>query len=424
MDASFSVFAGVDWAERSHAVCALVPSKSRVGAFDAIHKPFENTPEGISLVADWLAGLGRKHGPVAVAIEVPHGPIAEGLLLRGLPIFSINPKLLDRHRDRYSVAGAKDDRRDAMVLADSLRIDRQSFREVIIPSATAIQLRAVYRHRSDRVDCRIRLTNQLRSELLACAPHYLRLSNGANERWFLELLRRLSAPGNSTLANSAVAALLKEYRISKVSAAEVLAIINAEPLLLAPGTFAGCAFVISSLLGALASVNEQLANCDWQCKVLLDALRLTEDGGLSDVEIIDSYPGAGPVVLAGLFAEAQPLITIRDYQALRAHSGVAPVTRQTGKQGKHAGSKVPVFWRLSVNPQLREVVFYLADAAYKVDPWAKAYYREQRGRGKSHGCALRCLGDRILHQLMAMLTTRTLYDPSKRKSPVPAAAAA
>jgi hypothetical protein len=32
-------------------------------------------------------------------------------------------KQLDRFRDRYSVAGAKDDKRDAMVLADSLRTD-------------------------------------------------------------------------------------------------------------------------------------------------------------------------------------------------------------------------------------------------------------------------------------------------------------
>jgi hypothetical protein len=37
--------------------------------------------------------------------------------------FSINPKQLDRFRDRHTVAGAKDDQRDAFVLADSLRTD-------------------------------------------------------------------------------------------------------------------------------------------------------------------------------------------------------------------------------------------------------------------------------------------------------------
>ena len=34
---------------------------------------------------------------------------------------TINPKQLDRLRDRFSVAGAKDDRRDAYVLADHHR---------------------------------------------------------------------------------------------------------------------------------------------------------------------------------------------------------------------------------------------------------------------------------------------------------------
>ena len=38
--------------------------------------------------------------------------------------------VLDRFRDRHSVAGAKDDRRDAFVLADSVRTDRPSFRRL------------------------------------------------------------------------------------------------------------------------------------------------------------------------------------------------------------------------------------------------------------------------------------------------------
>src|SRR5204863_9464647 len=41
-----------------------------------------------------------------------------------------NPKQLDRFRDRFTVAGAKDDRRDAHVLADSLRTDRHAFRRL------------------------------------------------------------------------------------------------------------------------------------------------------------------------------------------------------------------------------------------------------------------------------------------------------
>jgi len=52
---------------------------------------------------------------IAVAIEVPHGPIVEARLERGFRGYAINPKQLDRFRDRFAVAGAKDDRRDALM---------------------------------------------------------------------------------------------------------------------------------------------------------------------------------------------------------------------------------------------------------------------------------------------------------------------
>ena len=70
-------------------------------------------------------------GTVAVAIEVPHGPVVDALLDRGFAVYAINPKQLDRLRDRISVAEAKDDRRDARVAAAGLRTDRPLFRRVL-----------------------------------------------------------------------------------------------------------------------------------------------------------------------------------------------------------------------------------------------------------------------------------------------------
>jgi len=50
----------------------------------------------------------------------------EALIERGFHVYEVNPKQLDRH----TVAGAKDARRDAFVLADSLRTDQLCFRSV------------------------------------------------------------------------------------------------------------------------------------------------------------------------------------------------------------------------------------------------------------------------------------------------------
>ena len=76
-----------------------------------------------------------------MAIEMTQGPVVEALLERGFCVYGINPKQLDRFRDRFTVAGAKDDRRDAHVLADSLRTDRHAFRRLSNDEPVIVKLR-------------------------------------------------------------------------------------------------------------------------------------------------------------------------------------------------------------------------------------------------------------------------------------------
>jgi hypothetical protein len=49
--------------------------------------------------------------------------VVETLIERGFHVNAINPKQLDRFRDRFSVSGVKDDSRDARALASALRTD-------------------------------------------------------------------------------------------------------------------------------------------------------------------------------------------------------------------------------------------------------------------------------------------------------------
>jgi Transposase len=52
-----------------------------------------------------------------------------------------NPKQLDRFRDRFSPAGAKDDSRDAETLSSSLRTGRRAFHQVALADPAIIELR-------------------------------------------------------------------------------------------------------------------------------------------------------------------------------------------------------------------------------------------------------------------------------------------
>ena len=73
-------------------------------------RKFAHGGTGFSDTIAWLLKTsGGEPGEIHVAIETPHGPIVEALLERGFNVYSINPKQLDRFRDRFTVAEAKDD---------------------------------------------------------------------------------------------------------------------------------------------------------------------------------------------------------------------------------------------------------------------------------------------------------------------------
>ena len=97
-------------------------------------RSFAHAGDALAAFAEWLNELaGDDPGGAAVAIEIPRGAVVETLVERGFHVYAINPKQLDRFRDRHSMAGAKDDRRDTFVLGDSLRTDRDCFRRVRPP---------------------------------------------------------------------------------------------------------------------------------------------------------------------------------------------------------------------------------------------------------------------------------------------------
>ena len=119
-------FVGIEWGSPQHQVCVLDRDRRRVG-----ERAVNHDGDKLAQLATWLWTLSAGQPQrVAVAIEVPRGAMVEGLLDRGCHVLALNPKQLDRFRDRHRVAGAKDDRRDAFVLADSIRTDRPSFRRL------------------------------------------------------------------------------------------------------------------------------------------------------------------------------------------------------------------------------------------------------------------------------------------------------
>ena len=102
----FEVLVSIDWGASNHQA-ALVDS----GGQCLGNRSFRHDGAGLAAMADWiLARTAAAAARIGVAIEVPHGPVVEAMMERGFAVHSLNPKQLDRFRDRFSPAGAKDDK--------------------------------------------------------------------------------------------------------------------------------------------------------------------------------------------------------------------------------------------------------------------------------------------------------------------------
>lgn len=407
----FRIFVGVDWGDEGHQVCVEARGKPQ-------QRRFEHSGKGMAALVSWLMDLcERQPATVAIAIERPHGVLIDALLEHGFAVFSINPKQLDRFRDRFSVAGAKDDGRDALVLASSLRTDPQAFRRVEPENPLVIQLRDVSRAHRDLERDHRRLCNQLRDQLNRFFPQVLELSNAADEPWVWSLLERFPSPDKVRHAHpSSLHRILREHRISRVTAMEALETLKAPPLPVAEGVVEAATQHIALLLPRLRLVHDQRRRCEQHMDRLVKKLAETEAAQPGpkrehrDVEILLSQPGVGGIVAATVLAEAYPPLVQRNYHVLRTCGGIAPVTRQSGKTRN-------VSMRYACNHRLRQAFHWWGNSACQSDPRAHALYLEHRGKGHSHARAVRAVMDRRLNILMACLQSGRLYerdyDPEK-----------
>lgn len=172
---------------------------------------------------DWLRQQSSAaHQALAAAIEIHRGTVVEPLVKQGFAVFSINPKQLDRFRDLYSPTGAKDDRRNAFVLADSLRTDPHCFHAVRLDEPAMIRLRELSRLEDELAQEFSRAANRLREQWHRFFPQLLQRCESADEPWLWELFELAPLPAKAArLIEARIARLLPPHRIHRITAAQV-----------------------------------------------------------------------------------------------------------------------------------------------------------------------------------------------------------
>jgi len=406
IEENFAWFAGVDWGSEHHQVCIVDAQGHIIG-----EREFPHGGKGLAELCDWLLSICGAADTVAVGIEVPHGPVVDTLIDRGFVLHAINPKQLDRLRDRHSVAGAKDDRRDAYVAAEGVRTDRRLFRRVHVTDPRLVELRAWSRLAEELTEERVRLTNRVRHELWRYYPQLLQVSDDLTEPWVLDLWNLVPTPAKARrLRAASVEKLLKQHRVRRIDADTVLRILQEPAIKVGKGVAEAASVHLRSLFTRLRVVNRELRQAEAKLDALCAAIgEIDADSGeglqRQDVKILRSMPGIGRINLATLLCEGSGPLSRRDYQALRTLCGAAPVTKRSGKS--HT-----VIMRYAAHVRLRRAVYHWARVATQHDPKSKLRYAALRRRGKSHGRALRGVGDRLLGLTCVLLERQTPFDPN------------
>ena len=406
---TFEWFLGIDWGSEAHEIC-LLDAQGRIRGTRTV----AHTALAVHDAVQWVREhTGAAPAAIAVGLETPRGALVDTVIEVGFSVFAVNPKQLDRFRDRFTAAGAKDDQRDAHVLADALRTDRRAFHRVRPDDPLIIQLREVTRLREDLQEDEQRLVNRLRDQLYRVDAAWLALSPAADEPWLWAILTDAPDPVTwAQLPRRRVAAALRAHRIRRVSADAVLEQLRQPRLMVATGVTDAVAIRIAALVAQLQLIYEQRLTAERRLDRLLERLATVEVPEAEprehrDVEILQSLPGVGRIVTATMLTEATGPLADRDYPTLRAHTGTAPVTKRSGKRAFF------VHMRYACKQRLRAALYHWARTSIQRDAAARTYYDALRARGHGHARALRSVADRWLRILVAMLKTGTLYDPSR-----------
>lgn len=413
-----TLFVGIDWGSKVHAVCVLDHQGKKL-----LEQEVRHSGDDVHAFIAKLRDLASSDmSSVSAAMEAPRGVMVEALLETGAKVYSLNPKQLDRFRDRYSISGAKDDDLDAYVLAASLRTDGGLYRPISIPDAELMKLSAWCRSYEVATQQVLSLANQVGEQLRRYYPQMLALGDWHDEPWLWLLFKAAPTPERAAkLPLSKVDNILKAKRIRRVTAKHVRQQLQMTPLPVAAGVADAAALQVSMLLPILEAAHEQRSECSRQMKKLLEAFSEESDSPENthhDAALLLSLPGIGVHNGAVMLTEARVALQERDYQALRRLAGVAPVSQRTGGRAK----RPQVQRRQACNHRLREAFYHCGRTALQRDPHTQQHYRDLRARGHSHGRAVRGILDRLLKVLVAVLRSDQPYDPLKRTKHLPTAA--
>jgi len=390
----FAALLGIDWSDTKHDLCLIDAAAGRRETSVLPHSPHR--------IDEWATGLRARYGgrPVAVCLEQSRGPLIYALLKYDfLTLYPVNPRTLARFREAFSPSRHKDDPPDAEHLAELLLHHRERLRAWHPDDERTRALRLLVEHRRRAVGDRTRISNRLTSLLKCYFPQVL--------EWFPDLRTELVCdfllrwPSLDALRRVRRETLLKFFRAHHSVRKDALekrvnSIKEALPLTTDRAVLRSSAAMTRALCAQMKATLSAIREFDREIAEVCSAHE--------DYELFESLPGAGAVYASRLTAAlGSDRGRWRSADEVACPAGVAPVMERSGKS-------CWVRWRYFCPKFLRQSFVEYAGESIKHSFWARAYYEQQRAKGKSHHAAVRALAFKWVRIIFRCWQERAAYD--------------
>lgn len=386
-------FCGIDWSDKKFDI-VIVNQQGVVVRNFVIKKK----ADGFERLLDELRAVVPDVNEILISIETPNSPLVDYLMDKGYTIYAINPKAVDRYRDRYRSSGAKDDVFDATVIANILRTDRSCHQPIASNSDLTRELKILSQDREKLIQTKTMLTNQLRSCLKAYYPEVCHLFSdlaSPSALTFLKLFPTWEELNNKH--EDEIIQLLKEHKVNHPSLLKKI-VKHSQTLPIPIDLVLKRAKTrqMVAITDQLISLSKQIKEYNREIKTLLYKH--------PDKDIFLSLPGAGSNLSSRILSHfGDDRDRFEDVSKIKPLAGVVPVTKQSGNYKK-------VSYRYSCRKTFRNTMQLFAFCSLSRNRWAYNYYLRHRKMGKTHNHALRCLADKWMKIIFAMWKKRQSYN--------------
>lgn len=391
------IYAGVDIAKTDHVIGAV----DETGAEIAKPMGFKNTEAGFERCVAWLESVAESEDEVFVGMEATGHywkACFAHLAAAGYRVCVVNPMQVHAMRRLKGLAGVKNDRIDARLIAETLR--QGDYDETRLATDEVQALRQLTRYRQALKQELAAVKTQAVCVLDAYFPEYAGLFSDVFGAASLKVLAECPTPSEvGRRRASTIAKLLSEGsrgRLGADKAARLKAAARSSV-----GIRLGedaASFQIKTQVSQIEFLNATVAKVEREVASLLARIEPN----------VTTIPGVSTATGAQIVAEIGDVKRFGGGAAIVKYAGLNPGVDESGK---FSAEGVPITKHGS--PYLRRALWLAANRARQYDPRLKAFYDKKRREGKPHRVAVTAVARKLCHVVYAVMRDGEPYDPAK-----------